>query len=75
MAHVADNADDRQPFDVRLARIVEGDALADGFLVRKPFLRERVVHDDDAGAFKLIAVVEEAPLQERHLAARKNIPA
>ena len=72
MPHVADDADDRHPFQIRLARVVEGDAFADCFLVRKPFFREGIIDDDDARAVELVALVKEAPLQQRDLQDLKN---
>src|SRR5688572_23722217 len=67
MPHVANQADDGEPLHIRLARIIKGNAFPDDLLIRKPFLGERTVDDDDAWAVELVAFVKEAALEERHL--------
>ena len=72
LGDVADDADDREPFTLR-ARVVERDALAECITGREEFAGKMLVDDGDQRRVEVVALVEEAALQERDLQCRESI--
>ena len=72
MAHVADNADDRNPIRV-LGHSSHYDPFSDRFLNRPEFFGKSLIHDDDRRRVCVIGISEESAFDQWYLERAKII--